>query len=332
MRDLRVAALARFAIAISIFTTFGHALLGFEPSYAAVPTALFTGYSLDLLLETLDAWSDRRKPHYAGGGFKKLVIFLLPAHITSLACAMLLYTSNRLVPLMFAVAVGVGSKYVFRVRTAKGKRHFLNPSNTGIAVTILAFAWITPTPPYQFTEALSGGWDWVVGSVIICTGSLLNGKLTKRMPLIAGWVLGFAAQACFRIFVLGLPSYSALGVMTGVAFILFTFYMVSDPGTTPMNPKPQFAFGASVALLYGVFVINHITFGIFYSLMIVCTVRGTYMYMMSLRPQPTAAKGDKDRKSVAPPAPMPLAPPLPIAEPQPAGVSASTGFSTGGSV
>ena len=35
--------------------------------------------------------------------------------------------------------------------------------------------------------------------------------------------------------------------MTGMAFLLFTFYMVTDPATTPRAPLPQFAFGVAVA-------------------------------------------------------------------------------------
>jgi hypothetical protein len=323
-RDLRVAALARFAIAISVFTTFGHFLLGFEPPYAAVPVALATGYSLDLVLETIHAWIDHRKPAYRGGGFKGFVIFLLPSHITGLACAMLLYTSNRLLPVMFAVAIAIGSKSIFRVKLGKGKRHFLNPSNTGIAFTMLVFAWITPTPPYQFTENLTGGWDWFVPGLIICTGSILNIFFTKKLPLIAGWLIGFASQALFRIFVLGLPSFTPLGVMTGVAFVLFTFYMVPDPGTTPVKPLPQFAFGASVGLLYGVFIINHITFGMFYALVIVCTVRGLYIFAQSLREQP-APVVVKDLPAPAH-APAPRAPALPVPEP----VASQATLRTGG--
>ena len=42
----------------------------------------------------------------------------------------------------------------------------------------------------------------------------------------------------------GLLSPGALAVMTGVAFILYTNYMVTDPGTTPSKPAAQFAFAA----------------------------------------------------------------------------------------
>jgi hypothetical protein len=191
MKDMRVAALARFATAITVLTTLGHAFLGFEPSYAAVPTALASAYGCEILLEWITAWSEGRAPRFLGG-FRKLVEFLLPAHITGLACAMLLYTSSLLWPVVFAAAIGIASKTLFRVKIRGSSRHFLNPSNTGIAVTMAVFPWITVTPPYQFTENIHGVWDWVVPGVIICTGSFLNTKFTRRIPLILGWLLAFA--------------------------------------------------------------------------------------------------------------------------------------------
>ena len=36
-----------------------------------------------------------------------------------------------------------------------------------------------------------------------------------------------------------------------MAFLLFTFYMVTDPATTPSAPLEQLAFGGAVAATYG---------------------------------------------------------------------------------
>ena len=69
--------------------------------------------------------------------------------------------------------------------------------------------------------------------------------------------------------------------MTGVAFILFTFYMVTDPATTPEQPGSQVAFGASVALVYSLLVMSHMVFGLFVSLVIVCVARGLGMYLLA---------------------------------------------------
>ena len=70
--------------------------------------------------------------------------------------------------------------------------------------------------------------------------------------------------------------------MTGVAFILYTFYMVTDPATTPNKPREQFLFGASVAVAYGFLMVFHIVFGLFFALTIVCTLRGLGMFVHEL--------------------------------------------------
>jgi hypothetical protein len=66
--------------------------------------------------------------------------------------------------------------------------------------------------------------------------------------------------------------------MTGVAFVLYTNYMVTDPGTTPSKPMPQFAFGAGVALFYGLFMVAHIAYGLFFATAIVCLIRGMFLW------------------------------------------------------
>src|SRR5438067_2636110 len=85
-----LAALRRFAVGITVITVLGHAYLGFEQSYAQPLVALATGYSMQLLLESVDAWCSGRRPRFAGG-LLRLVDFLLSAHISALAVAMLLY-------------------------------------------------------------------------------------------------------------------------------------------------------------------------------------------------------------------------------------------------
>jgi hypothetical protein len=71
--------------------------------------------------------------------------------------------------------------------------------------------------------------------------------------------------------------------MTGVAFILYTFYMLTDPATTPAAPRAQVFFGAAVAGTYGLLMAAHIVFGLFFALSIVCTVRGIALSAVALK-------------------------------------------------
>jgi hypothetical protein len=191
---------------------------------------------------------------------------------------MLLYANERVGPVIFASVVAICSKCLLRVPAARGTRHFFNPSNFGITVTLLVFAWVSIAPPYQFTENMTGYGDWILPAVIICTGTFLNARFTHRLPLIAAWIGGFVAQAALRSLFFDTSFFGGLAPMTGVAFILYTFYMVTDPATTPEGRREQIVFGLSVAAVYGLLMVAHVVFGLFFALTIVCTVRGAGMF------------------------------------------------------
>jgi len=283
--ERRNAALRRFAISLTAFTIAGAFLLGFEDSWAQPLVALAVAYPLELALETLDAWAHRRPPRYRGGGRSGFVYYLLPAHITALSIALLVYPNARLMPIVFATTVGIGSKFVLRVPTPTGSRHFLNPSNIGIVTTLLVFPWVGISPPYQFTENLYGIWDWLVPLAILGAGTMLNAKLTGKGPLVAGWLAAFAGQAVVRSAVFGTPLVAPLLPMTGLVFFIYTNYMITDPGTTPIARRPQIVFGAATAVVYGLLVDLHIVFGLFFALAIVCTLRGGLLYALALAAQ-----------------------------------------------
>lgn len=294
--DLRIAALRRFAVAISVLNILGHSVLGFEQSWAQPLVALAVAYTLELVLELLTARAERRRPRFVGGP-QALLDFLLPGHITALAVSMLLFSNAAIGPTVFATAVAVGSKALFRAPVNGRRRHYFNPSNVGIAATLLVFPWVGIAPPYQFTEGVVGALDWIIPGIIIVSGTFLNWRFTRKLPLIVAWLGTFAAQAVARSLVLGSPMVAGLTPMTGLAFLLFTFYMVSDPGTTPRSTGRQVAFGVSVALVYGLLQVVHVVFGLFFSLGIVCAVRGVGLHAMAAR---RAAREARKSESLAP--------------------------------
>lgn len=274
---LRIGGLRRFGIAITIFNLLGHTFFGFEQSYAQPIVALLTAYSLEILLEIIAANSENRSFKFSGG-LIKLIDFLLPAHITALAVSMLIYANDRLWVVCFAAAVAIASKALFQAPVGKGKRHFFNPSNFGITVSLLLFSWVGISPPYQFSENLDRYGDWILPAFIICSGTILNFLFTKRLPLLAAWLSGFALQAFARYLFFDANLVAALLPMTGVAFILYTFYMITDPATTPRSLSGQLAFGFGNAFFYGLLMVSHIVFGLFFALTITCILRGATLY------------------------------------------------------
>ncbi|WP_433334779.1 enediyne biosynthesis protein [Spirillospora sp. CA-294931] len=282
-KDVRIAALRRFAISITVFNILGYLWLGFEQPWLWPIMAVGTAYVTEFLVESVSAWADRRPPGFRGQGLKGLADYLLPAHITGLAVNMLLYANEEAWLVVFAVVVAVGQKAILRAPINGKSRHFMNPSNFGIAVALLLFPWISIAPPYMFTENVGTALSWLIPGLILASGTLLNARLTKKMPLIAGLVLAFTAQALFRAAVFGVAWRPALLMMTGTAFVLFLNYMVTDPGTTPVGRRDQVAFGASVGLVYGVLMAVDIVYGLFFALVIVCAVRGVYHWAAALR-------------------------------------------------
>ncbi|MGN9777022.1 enediyne biosynthesis protein [Micromonospora sp. H33] len=275
-----IMALRNFAISITVFNIFGYTVLGFEQPWLWPFVALATGYALEIVLETVGARAEGRAPRYLGNGLRGWVEFLYPAHITSLAMNMLIYVNDQILVLMFGVAVAIGAKWVLRAPLKGRMRHYMNPSNFGIAVILLLFPWASIAPPYHFTEHITGFWDWFVPAIIIVGGTMINGKLTGRMWLILGWASFFVVQAVVRGLILDVSIPGALAMMTGTAFVLFTNYMVTDPGTSPSPPAAQFAFGAGVAVVYGFLTGAGIAYGIFFATALVCLARGGFHWAL----------------------------------------------------
>ena len=306
----RLGGLRRFAFAITAFNVLGHTWFGFEQSWAQPFVGLAAAYGMELLLESIDAWNKRRRPRYVGG-LQQVVDFFLPAQISGLAVSMLLYANDRLVVVAFAATVAIASKHIFRAAVGDAPpRHFFNPSNFGITITLLLFPWVGIAQPYQFTENLTGMGDWILPGFIVISGSFLNTRYTRRLPLISAWLIGFVIQATARHLLYDTPITAALMPMTGVAFILYTFYMVTDPPTTPSNTKCQIAFGLAVAATYGLLMRFHIVFGLFFALTIVSSVRGLYLYAMWLRSRQAAASATTAPAYLPAPAAAPHAAPL----------------------
>ncbi|HEX5596226.1 MAG TPA: enediyne biosynthesis protein [Micromonosporaceae bacterium] len=306
-RDPRLIALRNFAISISVLNIFGYTVLGFEQPWLWPFFALAAGYSAELVLEVIGARSEGRAPRFVGRGFRGLVEFLYPAHITSLAVNMLIYVNDRVWTMIFGVLIAISGKWLLRVPVNGRMRHFMNPSNFGLGMLLLLFPWVSIAPPYQFTAHVEGVIDWIIPLVIIIFGTMINAMLIKRMWLIAGWLSVFVLQAVVRGILMDVAISSALAIMTGVAFVLFTNYMITDPGTTPFNPVSQFAFGGGAALAYGVLTGLGIAYGLFFATMIVCGVRGCFLWTLHLMRQAqqrreSAEQADRSSSGSQPPA------------------------------
>ena len=286
----------------TVFTILGHTVFGFEQSWAQLFVALATGYSLAFFFEWVDARSSGRTPGYSGGGPRKTVDFLLSAHMTSITLSFLLYVNERLWIMAFAVAVALGSKYVLRVPVNGRLQHFMNPSNCAIAVVLFVFQW-TGILPWAYTIDLHGAADWIIPAIIVCLGMRLNLLFTGRIPTVVSWLVTFIALGAFRAWLQHSQVVAELVVLTGIPMVLFTFYMITDPQTSPARLRSQIFFGGGIATAYSVLLVLHVQYTMFYSVTIICLIRGAWLFAASRRAAPkTSGSGY----------PMPVADPVPV--------------------
>jgi Na+-translocating ferredoxin:NAD+ oxidoreductase RnfD subunit len=275
---------------LTLWTILGDTVLGFEQSYAQPVIGVLTACAVALLLEWLDARMNRRTPRFAGS-WTNVVNFLPPCIIPGLACAMLIYANERLTPIIFAAALSVASKVIFRAPIGNGQtQHIFNPSNLGITTTLLLLPAAGLAPPYQFTENVTGFWHWAIPAVILVTGTIIHGRFTGRLPLVLAWFGGFAAQAVIRSYIFHAPLAVPFLPMTSAGFILFSLYMIPDPATTPIKPLRQVFFGLSVAAIYAVLFVSHIVFGLFIALALTSATRGLGLHAYALWQRSIARK------------------------------------------
>ena len=276
---LRLFALWYFTVLMILWNVFGHTVLGFEQSWATPVAAIAAAVATSMLLEWIDARSKGRALRFTGspGDF---LDFLPACLIPGFACAMLLYSNERLWPVVFAVVLSIGSKLMFRAPVGNGhSQHVFNPSNLGVGATLALLPEVSFAPPYHFTENVTGLWDLGVPVIVLVSGIIIHALFTWRLPLVAAWVGGFMLQGVVRALVGGTPFWVPLMPMTSAAFIIFTLYMIPDPATTPLKPGRQALFGFSVAIVYGLLQALHVVFGLFYALLMVAAARGVSLHI-----------------------------------------------------
>jgi hypothetical protein len=266
----------------TIFTILGHTVFGFEQSWAQVVVALLAGYSSAVLFEWVDARANHRAPEFSGGGPRKTIDFLLAPHMTAITLSFLIYVNQRLWIMAFACVLAIGSKYVLRVRQNGRLRHFMNPSNFAIAFILYFYQW-TGMLPWAYTVNLHGAWDWILPLIIVLLGVRLNILFTGRIPTILAWLTTFVVLAAVRSWIFGYPFLGQLVVLTGIAMVLFTLYMITDPQTSPSALRSQILFGSGIACAYSVLLALHVQYTMFYSVTAICTIRGIWLFALNLR-------------------------------------------------
>ncbi len=167
----------------------------------------------------------------------------------------LLLRSDSIVLIILCTVITISSKYFLRWQ---GK-HIFNPTNIGIVIMLLLFdnTWVSP-----------GQWGNTafMGFLIACIGGLVVNR-AERSDVTYAFMIFFFSLIFGRAIWLGDPLVIPFHQIQNGALLIFTFFMISDPKTTPDTRIGRILFALIVSLVayyFQFFLFN--TNALFYAL------------------------------------------------------------------
>ena len=167
-------------------------------------------------------------------------IFRLPSFdprsplISGLSLCLLLRTNSLLLAFLTAV-VTIVSKFVLK----RGRKHIFNPTNFGIVAMMLLTSqvWVSPA---QWGSKL------YFAFFIACAGGMVIYR-AARSDVTYAFLLAYVGILFGQAFWLGDPWTIPFKQLQSGSLLLFAFYMISDPRTTPDSRIGRILFAIIVA-------------------------------------------------------------------------------------
>ncbi len=167
----------------------------------------------------------------------------LSAVVTSCSIAILVRSDTAWVHPALA-CLAMSSKFVLRFGEGVQRGHILNPANLACmaALTVVPHAWLSP-----------GQWgnETLVTLWMLALGAVTSGRVARwgiSLTFLGVW-LGLQAM---RLVWLGYAPDLGASMWLHQAFngatLLFAFFMISDPMTTPQHVRARMAYGVCVAV------------------------------------------------------------------------------------
>lgn len=234
-----------FVCCLMAFSLIGQYVLGFFTDWRQVLTAIVTSVVLELLL----GWRSRGR-----------WVNIISAMMTGVSIGILLTAGpGRFLPYVVAPVIAITVKYLIRYRDS----HIFNPSNVGVAAILLLGPGFGVSNPSQWTNAI-----WPV--LMIAALGLIVSYRVKRWDTVATFVLAFLALGLLRHWLQGVPLAYAIGPALGTEFALFTFFMLTDPKTSPHSRRGRVVYCLIVALVDALLRVMKVTYSDIYALTLTC--------------------------------------------------------------
>lgn len=157
--------------------------------------------------------------------------------ISAMSLCLLLKVDHWTISLL-AAFLTVASKYIFRIN---GK-HIFNPSAFGIIVAIILSkdGWLSP-----------GQWgsNAIMLFSVITLGTIVVTRVQK-LDVSLAFLLTFIGLLYWRqVIVLGWPMDHFIQSISTGSLLLFTFFMISDPRTSPNHPVARIIWAVIIAIV-----------------------------------------------------------------------------------
>ncbi|HNP54843.1 MAG TPA: RnfABCDGE type electron transport complex subunit D, partial [Ferruginibacter sp.] len=217
----------------TIFLSYGILYLHWQGYQWLYVTYFISGQLFQFIAE----WIWAKHPRFSNAWFQAYRRTVPSALVSSFGLALFLRTGSIGVAVLIS-AITIFSKYLLRW---KGK-HLFNPSALGIvvAVWLLQAGWINPG-------------QWGNGTLLFFSACLLGLIVVTRvqkLDLTLSFIFVYAFLLYTRqVWYLGWPVDHFIQSISTGSVLIFSFFMITDPRTTPDHPVARIGWAALVAVL-----------------------------------------------------------------------------------
>jgi Na+-translocating ferredoxin:NAD+ oxidoreductase RnfD subunit len=254
-----------FAAFLASYVALGHWVLSFNRSLLEIGIALTACCTLDMLY----AWVSSRR-----------LVFPLSAMISGLGLAILFTSPGAGWLMLLASWLTISSKYLI---TWRGQ-HIFNPTNFALVVMILiSDGRAAIAPAYQW------GGSWQIICLVFALGLVMMSRVNKLPLVLAFWAV-YAVTAVVRSYISGISIEILLWAsVSGGAFMLYSFFMITDPKTSPSSTRGMIAGGIALGIVDGLFQARYAVFSLFYAAFTVNLLRAFFRIISEQAPSMLAS-------------------------------------------
>ena len=217
---------------LSVFLFYGINVLRWETDAATLIVTFFTCLITQALFTALTTQDYRS---------------LKSAFISAMSLCLMLRTNSVWV-MALASLLSISSKFILRTKFSDGEsaasvhKHFFNPTNFGIITTLLITgnAWISPG-------------QWGSNGLFLFAIGLLGLVVllrARRLDTAFAFLLTYGGLLFIRsLIVLGWEMDFFLHQLSSGTLLLFSFFMITDPVSTPSHPAARILWASQIGML-----------------------------------------------------------------------------------